>query len=219
MPLTDNPFEDEEWIPSNNPPRSKYWDHETRKLVLSKMEDEELRVAATLILGTGIELGPLPEMTASAINSDRTVFVQGTKNDSRRDRTVFVDRWAWKVVQGYAKNFLPRAKLFPTIGDGKRLREAFYCAQLAAGLIDKPKVSPSGKKLWKAVSPHTLHDARHTYCYCRLLGLDGEPRESTKFCAHQLGHGSEQMVNQIYGKANLEERIRQLAAEEMRRQA
>jgi integrase len=140
--------------------------------------------------------------------------VQGTKNDSRRNRTVFVDRWAWPVVQSYAKRFMPRAKLFPSIGDGKRLREAFYEAQVTAGLIDDAALSKSGKKLWKAVSPHTLHDARHTYCYCRMLGLDGEARESTKFCSHQLGHGSEQMVNQIYAKANLEARIRQLAAEE-----
>lgn len=215
VPLTENPFEDADWIPSNNPPRMRYWDHETRLDVLSRIEDEECRVAATLLFGTGIELGPLPEMVGADINQDRTVVVRGTKNDARRSRTVFVDRWAWSVVQKYARSFTPRAHLFPNIGDGKRVREAVYEAQVSAGLIDKPKVSKkSGKKLWKAVDPHTLHDARHTYCYCRLLGLDGEARESTKFCAHQLGHGSEQMVNQIYAKANLEARIRQLAAEE-----
>lgn len=217
VPLVENPFEDADWIPANNPPRTKYWDHETRVLVLSKIKDEELNVAATLIFATGMELGPLPEMLAGYIGDDRTAIVLGTKNESRMDRTVFIDRWAYTKIYNFAKQKLPRAKLFPNIGDGKRVRDALYEAQVEAGLIDKPQRSKAGKKLWKAVDPHTLHDARHTYCYCRLLGLDREPRESKKFCSHQLGHGSEQMVDHIYGKANLEARIRQLASEEMER--
>ena len=51
----------------------------------------------------------------------------------------------------------------------------------------------------------------------------GETPRSAGFCAHQLGHGSEQMVHAVYKKAGVEERVAtlQLAAamEEARRVA
>jgi integrase len=52
-----------------------------------------------------------------------------------------------------------------------------------------------------------------------LLGLDGEPRQSAKYCSMQLGHADEQMVMKIYSKANLDQRLRMIELAEARRSA
>ena len=198
----ENPFEDADWLPANNPARTTYWDHETVIKVLDKMCGCA-RAKMTLVFGTGIELGAGREINDMHLRDwkSRVIIAPGTKNDSRRDRSVFVDRWAWERLQ------FSREMLVVKMSD-KDLREAFYEAQVAAGIIAAPAKSKAGKKLWKAVKAHWIHDARHSYCFNRILGLDGEPQQNVKFCSHQLGHGSEQMVMHIYGKCNMEERIR-----------
>lgn len=212
----ENPFEEADWLPENNPARTTHWDHATALKVLDDMSGAA-QAKMTLIFGTGMELGASQELNDLHLREwkSRLVTAPGTKNESRRDRTVYVDRWAWERVA-----FL-KAMLTQPMSEVE-LRNAFYEAQVRQGIILEPTKSKSGKKLWKTVNPHTIHDARHSYCYTRLLGDDGEPRQSVKFCSHQLGHGSEQMVMLIYGKCNMEERIKQLelaeAREEGRRQ-
>ena len=213
----DNPFDDADWLPANGAPRMRWWDHDTRLAVLAKL-DGEAKVAMTLVLGSGMELGALYAMQGRHVNRDRTVVAPGTKNSYRRDRTIFVDRWAWDAVAEYAKGKRPSEPLF-TIPE-KALRLAFYEAQVAAGLIEQPTDKDgAGKWRWKLVDPHTIHDCRHTYCINRLLGMDGEPRQSLKFCAMQLGHADEQMVMKIYSKANIDERLRMIELAEARRAA
>jgi integrase len=218
IPTLVSPFDDPDWIPANNPSRMKYWSHAQVKTVLELMDDQAF-VAMTLLFGTGIELGALLAMTHGDICGQRSVTARGTKNNARRNRSVRVDAWAWDVVEIYTRTARAggaslHEKLFDFASDGGDLRDAFYAAQVEAGLIPEPPRSKNGKKLWSQVDVHTLHDCRHSYCYTRLLGDDGEPRQSLKFCAHQLGHTTEQMVMQIYGKANIEERIKQLELQE-----
>jgi integrase len=216
-PLTENPFDEaEDWAPQNNPSRLVFWDHETRVKVIEAVDNIEFRCALGLMLGAGLELGAIVRMVGDDIKNvetDRTVVARGTKNDHRRDRTVFVDAWAEPFVsfiEVFGKRF---TRVFPNIDDdGGNLRDAFYEAQVAAGVIEAPERSAeTGKKLWKAVGAHTLHDSRHTYVVCRSLGLDGEPEQNAKFCAHQLGHANELMVLRIYGKVNLDELRRRRA--------
>lgn len=232
VPLDVNPFDDAEWIPANGSPRAMHWDHETTLAVLGKMEGEE-KILMTLIFGTGAELGTgdasgVLKMEGRHVGPEPTdadelpwVVIPGSKNASREDRTVFVNRWAWDVIRAYADTVKPRELLWKTKdAGGKTLREAFYRAQVAAGVLKEPPRSErTGKLLWGESDPHTIHDARHTYCVVRLLGLDGEPRQSIKFCATQLGHADEQMVMRIYGKANISQRLRQLELREARKRA
>jgi integrase len=219
VPLTVNPFEDvEEWRPSNGSPRSTFWDHDTRVGVVERMTNPEARAAIALTLGSGIELTALQSLTHADVGADkeRTVVAHGTKNGHREDRTVFVDKWAWKEFQAFRPLGMPRAKVFRL--SEAEIRQNFYEAQVAQGLIAEPETSGSYKKLWKAVKPHTIHDARHTYVVNRLLGLDGEPKQDLKYCATQLGHADEQMVMKIYGKANIRERLRLIELGEARKQ-
>ncbi len=214
-PLTENPFDEiEDWAPQNNPSRLVWWDHETRIAVLAKVEDAEFRAALALMLGSGIELGALVAMKGKDVQAgEGTVTAPGTKNESRRNRTIFVDEWAWTYIDKFSQYAGANSTLFAGIDeDGGNLRDAFYEAQQAAGVIEAPERSPdTGKRLWKAVGAHTLHDSRHTYVVCRSLGLDGEPEQNAKFCAHQLGHANELMVLRIYGKVNLDELRRRRA--------
>lgn len=219
VPLTENPFEEADWLPENNPARTMKWDHERTLLVLSKMHGAA-KLAMTTIFGSGMELGAAQSLCGDDLGSQLVggrgvITAHGTKTDDRRDRDIFVNKWAWDEIR-WLKN-RGRELLWPEFAeDDTRLRDAFYQAQVDAKLIDEPPRSKSGKRLWKKVSPHTIHDARHTYCFVRLLGLDGEPRETVKFCSNNLGHGSEQMVQQIYGKLNIGEIVRQLELEEAR---
>lgn len=226
VPLEVNPFDEADWMPANNTPRSVYWDHETTMAVLKHMTGEPLVVMA-LIFGSGAELGTednggVLKMEGRHIqkNADRTIIVPGSKNQYREDRTIFLDAWAWQIVEAHMKGIKPRQSLWSTIdieGQGDEVRDAFYAAQVAAGVVNAPpKSETTGKALWGAVDPHRIHDARHTYCYVRLTGDDGEPRQSLKFCSQQLGHGDEQMVMRIYAKANIEQRLRLIELREAR---
>ena len=214
VPFTVNPFDDPDWLPANGSPRSTWWDHDTVMQVLGTMYGEAC-VAMTLVFGTGIELGALLGMEGRHVNQDRTLVAPGTKNEHREGRTIFVDTWAWPMVKTHAGMRGKRDKMF-SLGE-KELREAFYRAQVTCGLIAAPPISAtSGKRLWGQVDPHTIHDARHSYCINRLLGLDGEPRQSAKYCSMQLGHADEAMVLKIYSKANLDQRLRLIELAEAR---
>jgi integrase len=218
--IPSNPFDDADWLPANNPPRVKYWAHTQVLAVLAEM-DGAARAAMTLMFGSGIELGALNAMEKRHVleslpDGRGLIIAPGSKTDARRDRTIYVDAWAWETVRAYAAG-RPKGKLFDFQSCGGNLRDAFYAAQVAAGATEAPPRSEAnGVLLWGRVEPHTIHDARHSYCYARLLGDDGEPRQSTKFCSHQLGHTTEQMVMQIYGKCNMDERIRRLEITEAR---
>jgi integrase len=225
VPLAVNPFEDaDDWIPRNSAPRSTFWDHATVRDVLDRMEGEA-RVMMTLVFGTGLELGAVLGLEGRHVSrtGEQLITVPSDlKNRYRDDRTVFVSDWAWPTVRDHAASVLPRASLwasFPEGRAGEQVREAFYAAQVAAGVTNEPPRSPkTGKKLWAEVAPHTIHDARHTYCLTKLLGLDGEPRQDLKFCAGQLGHADEQMVMRIYSKANVRERLKLIELRDARNQ-
>jgi integrase len=213
LPTLVNPFDDPDWLPANNPSRMKYWDHATVLQVLRRMTGE-YRSAMALLFGTGIELGALLALKVGDVHVDGTITARGTKNNARRNRTVFLDDWAVLDVAVYASSRLIGEPLYHFQSDGGDLRDAFYAAQVAEGLVPEPPRSKGGKQLWSKVDIHTLHDCRHSYCYNRILGLDGEPRQSLKYCANQLGHTTEQMVMQVYGKTRMDDRIRQLEKEE-----
>lgn len=221
VPLVEDPFDDsDEWLPHMNSPRSQSWDHATRLRVLDAMEGEA-RVFMALVFGSGIELGAALALQGRHIGheaGERVIVAPGSKNEHREERTIFVDAWAWPIVQEHARNIAPRASLWQTLTpsrDGAEVRKAFYEAQVKCGLIEAPAVNKTtGKRLWKAVNPHTIHDARHTYVVIRMLGMDGEPRQDIRFCSVQLGHADEQMCMRIYAKANIRERLRQIELRE-----
>lgn len=223
VPLLSDPFDGaDEWLPRANSARSTYWEHDTVLDVLSHMSGDA-RVMMTLIFGSGMELGAALGMYGRHVGrnlGERVVVAPGTKNEHREDRTIFVDAWAWPIVENHARLVLPKARMWPEILPARRgadVRRAFYEAQVECGLIDAPPVNPAtGKKLWHAVNPHTIHDARHTYVVNRMLGLDGEPRQDIRFCAVQLGHADEQMVMRIYAKANIRQRIKMIELREAR---
>jgi integrase len=176
--------------------------------VLDKMAGEAQTMMMT-IFGSGIELGALLAQTGASVNwrsSEQTMVAPGSKNEYREERTIFVRNWAWPALKEHARHVLPKAPLW-TLNE-KQLREAFYNAQVAAGVIEAPAVSKrSGKKQWGAVNPHTIHDARHSYVVNAMLGLDGEEPIDIKQAAHQLGHADEQQVMKVYGKANIRQRL------------
>jgi integrase len=212
VPVLGNPFEDADWIPKNGSARSTYHEHERRLSVLAHLEGED-RAAIALVYGSGIELGALLGMKGVHVGAkdSHTITAPGTKNEYREARTIFVDAWAWEIFYEHARHVTPLGQLwtYNPKDQGKDLREAFYGAQVAAGLIAAPEKSPrTGKRLWGRVTPHTLHDARHSYCINRALGLDGEPPQDAGFLAAQLGHADETMVLKIYKKVNVKERLR-----------
>lgn len=215
-----NPFEDADWLPANGAARGMHWEHQRRLDVLGFMTGEA-RALCALVLGSGMELGALEALQRLHVGSDRRVVAPGSKNEYRAERSIIVDAWAWAIFYPWfeAQPALPASKVL-TIGE-HRLREAFYTAQVRAGLVEKAPKSENYKPLWKRVHVHTLHDARHTYAINRLLGLDGEPRQSMKFVSHQLGHADEQMLIRIYNKTNAADRLRliELAEAQQRREA
>lgn len=223
VPLLADPFEDaEEWLPDANSARNIWWDHDTVLKVLSFM-DGEAKDFMTLVFGTGMELGAALAMRGEHIGrnpGEKIVVAPGTKNAHRENRTIFVSEWAWPVIEDRAAGVARKASLWHDIdaaGRGVEVRKAFYEAQVAAGMLDAPPVNKTtGKKLWHAVSPHTIHDARHSFCVIKLLGLDGEPRQSIRWCSMQLGHADETMVTRIYAKANLQERLKMVELKEAR---
>jgi len=201
----ENPFEDADWLPENNPARTTYWDHETVLKVLDEMYGSA-RSKMTLIFGTGMELGAAQELNDMHLRDwkSRIVIAPGTKNEFpsrplglRRQLGVESARFSPRGPVACRRS---ATRICESSSTPLRLRRA--------SSKRRRRARRAGKKLWKAVKPHTIHDARHSYCFNRILGLDGEPKQDLKFCAHQLGHGSEQMVMHIYAKANMEERIR-----------
>jgi hypothetical protein len=97
------------------------------------------------------------------IPNERAVTAPGSKTDARCRRTIFVDEWAWRGFRFFGSG-AASSRLFPSIdADGGNLRDAFYEAQVAAGIVKSPERSKkTRKKLWRGVAPHTLHDCRHT---------------------------------------------------------
>lgn len=210
-----NPFEDPDWLPANASPRSDFWDYDTVRNVLDRMSGEG-RLFMALTWGSGIEEGANLALLGSHFRTtriDRVFTAPGTKNDYRESRSIFMTEWAWQLLSPHARLITPAARLWSTINPkarGREVREALYQAQVEAKLIEAPPISNNGKKLWKAVKPHRIHDARHDYCFIRLLGLDGEPKEDLKYCSNQLGHGDEQMVMRVYAKANIAQRMKMM---------
>jgi integrase len=211
VPL-ENPIEGADWLPKNGSARAIYWEHDRRLAVLANLPGQA-KAAMALVLGSGIELGALLAMKGAHVGSaeERTIVAPGSKNEYREERTIFVDQWAWDIFYPGVKGIKPDAPLWTYTDDGKFLRTLFYQAQVLAGLIPKPTVSPTtGKLEWSKVAPHTIHDGRHTYAINRALGLDGEEPQGVDFIAHNLGHADEQMVIRIYKKANVRDRLRLL---------
>jgi len=182
-----------------------------------------MRVALTLIFGTGIELGAVLNLRGQHVlgGDENKLIVPGTKTEFRRDRIVFVDAWAWPTFYEHARQRGASELLFDpeVVGmDGRMLREALYDAQVRRELIAPPPVSTAGRRLWGEVKKHDIHDARHSYAMNRLLGLDGDPAQSMKYVANQLGHADEQMVMRIYAKFRAEDRVRFLQMARVRNQ-
>ena len=63
-----------------------------------------------------------------------------------------------------------------------------------------------------------VHDLRHCYCMMVMLGADGEPRMDLQWCADQLGHGDTTMVQRIYAKFRLRDRMRAVEMLEQQQQ-
>lgn len=215
------------WAPKRRA-RSVYHEYPRVRQIIAKVNDTEAHAALAMIFGSGIELGGLLDQKAMHIGDtlpdgrgkiivpgqDSSLSGGDRKNDFRSERTIIVDKWAWEIVLPYVKSLrkLPKTQLWSwkKTTKGKRLRDIFYRAQIAAGFIEEPERTAKGNMKWNTVQPHTLHDARHSYCINRSLGLDGEPPRSAGFCSRQLGHASEQMVISIYKKAGIEDQVRTL---------
>jgi hypothetical protein len=226
--ITVNPFDDADWVPANSDPRAVAWELTQAEATLDHIDDAEAKAFCALALGAGVELGGILALKGRDVGpgggeSGRWVTVHATtkgKNTSREQRKVFVRKWAWDRFIGYARSIAPTASLWVKIkpvNRGRDVRDVFYKAQMAAGLIDAPPVNKAtGKRLWKSVNPHHIHDARHTYINITALGLDGERRLSPKEQSHNLGHADETMVIKIYGKLGLEQRVRLIELAEER---
>lgn len=224
VPLLTDPWEDDAWVPGNAPPRTVWWDHEQTLRFIEALPDEEHRVFAALVFGSGMEQGAALAFRCGDLGADRTVVARGTKNANRVGRTIILDQWADDIVRPYVEGRPPRESAWRTIhpaGDGKEVRTLWYETQVALGYVEEPPVSPkTGKKLWGKVEDlHNIHDARHTYAVVRLLGADGEPPQDIKYVASQLGHASEQMVMQVYAKANIEQQLKLREMRERRKKS
>jgi integrase len=221
--IAHNPFEEADWLPANGSARSTFYEHDRVLKVLEQLHGED-KAAMALVFGSGIELGALLAMKGAHVGAkdSRTICAPGTKNEHREDRTIFVDAWAWKIFYEHARLVTPRGCLwnYRASNGGRELRDAFYTAQVAAGLIAEPERSETSRKiLWGPVKPHTIHDARHSYCVNRSLGLDGEEPQDASFCANQLGHADETMVLKIYKKANVKDRLRLIQQQQVMKAA
>lgn len=223
--MPESPF-DKQWRPENDEARAQFMKPKTVRALLDRMSGE-YRVAMTMFFGSGIELGMLSGLKAQDVSSapanekdgDERWLMTGPngKNTTRENRLVYVDAWAWPTIAAYRANMLPGARLFTGTASWKRmLRHAFYTAQVDAGLIAAPKVSAYNDRptsavnrtLWGDVDgKHTLHDARHTWSITRILGLDGEPTKSYKYCSDNLGHVNEMMLITVYAKMDARTRL------------
>jgi len=186
VPLLDDPFDDLE-PPRRSPSRTTYWEFTRIQEVLAAVPPGQMRVALTLIFGTGIELGAVLNLRGQHVlgGDENKLIVPGTKTEFRRDRIVFVDAWAWPTFYEHARQRGASELLFDpeVVGmDGRMLREALYDAQVRRELIAPPPVSTAGRRLWGEVKKHDIHDARHSYAMNRLLGLDGDPAQSIEVC-------------------------------------
>lgn len=194
--------------PKKIAPRMTFYEYPKVRRLLDHVESPEYRAALALLFGSGIEMGALMAMRGEHVGApaERTVVALGTKNEYRENRTIFVDKWAWELFYAHARQKLPKAALWSF--SPSQLRTAFYRAQVAAGLLEKPPRSADGNPNWNAVRPHTLHDCRHSYTVNRALGLDGEPPRDTGYISAQLGHADEATVLRVYKKLNIAERLR-----------
>jgi integrase len=194
--------------PKKAPSRMTYHEYPKVRAVLDRVENAEHRAALALLYGSGMEMVALEAMRGEHVGTpaERTVVAMGTKNAHRESRTIFVDQWAWAIFYEHARTKLPKAPLWTF--SSWELRNAFYQAQVAAGLVEKPARTADGNLNWSAVKPHTLHDCRHSYYINRALGLDGEPARDTSYLSAQLGHADDTTGLRIYKKLNIAERLR-----------
>ncbi len=187
-------------VPKLGKARDRVLEYPQMMAALEAVTPGPARVALWGIAGSGMEQQAVQRATGRDVilgqpvlgRTLNGVWAHGSKN-GYRSRLVFFREWAWREVQPAVQTTLPTGKLFDC---GETIvRREWKAAQLAAKVADESTLL-------------TVHDLRHCYCMMVLLGADAEPRMDLQWCADQLGHGDTTMVQRIYAKFRLRDRLR-----------
>lgn len=162
--------------PPRGKPRDQWLDRPDIDRLLTHTSAPLLRAAWALAYGGAVEASLLVTVRRRDLDpARRMVMLRGTKTSYRR-REARIEPWAWPHVWAVAQSCLPEAALVP----------------LAAGRLSKLHKQHLAAAGLPALR---LHDARRSWAV-RMLRA-GVPMEAV---SRQMGHGSAQMVLQVYGR-------------------
>lgn len=162
--------------PPKGKPRDQWLDRPDIDRLLTHTSDPILRAAWALAYGGAVEASLIVSVRRRDLDpARRMVMLRGTKTSYRR-REARIEPWAWPHLWAVAQACLPEAVLVPL--HPQRLSKV-HRALLAQ--CDLPGLR--------------LHDARRSWAV-RMLRA-GVPMEAV---SRQMGHGSAQMVLQVYGR-------------------
>lgn len=198
-------------VPKLAQPRARVLEFPQVMAALDAVAPGAPRTALWAIAGSGMEQQAVQRVTGRDVILGQPVlgetlngmYAHGTKN-GYRSRLVFLRSWAWAEVERAARMAAPTGRVFQCGEDW--IRKEWRAAQLAAKVADEETLL-------------SVHDLRHCYCMMVVLGADGEGRRDLQWCADQLGHGDTTMVQRIYAKFRLADRLRAVEALELQQRA
>jgi len=163
--------------PRPNPGRTSYLTQAEQQRLVEAQPFPHSALAA-LREGAGVEIGAALRVRRRDISeTERTVFVRGSKNEWRR-RFVLVEEWAWPFLRRAFADKLPDALVF----DGLNY-EAARSAHRAA--LAATNLNPD----------YRMHDARHSIAVRWMK--QGIPLEIIRA---NLGHRDGSLVLKLYGR-------------------
>ena len=174
--LEHNPLRDVR-APRGNPGRELFLD-QADQIRLVNAQPHPFSALAALREGAGVEISAALRVRRRDIaETERTVFVRGTKNEWRA-RQVIVEEWAWPILRRAFEDKLPDARVFE-------------------GLSYEPARAEhrSALKACKLPDDYRMHDARHSLAV-RWMREGVEPH----IIANNLGHRDASLVLRLYGR-------------------
>lgn len=172
-------------LPKSNRARERWLAWPIVLRILHAMPAGEHRAIAAL-RHSGLEMQAVRAMHRRDVTdlTNRIVWAHGEKNAHRDRQVIVLDAACWGIFADYLQRgaFLPDAPLFTASSKAHARAQLVVCQALRAeGLI-----IPT----W-----YTLHAARHSFAV-EMVKRGYE----LKLIASILGHGSERLVQQLYGK-------------------
>ena len=163
--------------PKSNAGREVYLD-QAAQVGLVEAQPFPYSALAALREGAGVEISAALRVRRRDISeTERTVYVRGTKNEWR-SRSVIVEDWAWPLLRRAFANKLPDAMVFDGL-DYETARREHQNALKAKELRED----------------YRMHDARHSLAV-RWMQKGIEP----EITANNLGHRDASLVLKLYGR-------------------